>query len=124
MATLVAVGFPYATTASAAAEDTLLLAPDLALDVDAIAVISCDEQGGFHVTTHHHLVTDGPTRSIFWLLLFSVLFFVPSFGMPAGAALRPLLQRIEQAGIDDTFVCRIRDLLQPGTSALFLAVDR
>jgi len=123
MTTLVAVGFPYETTASAAAEDVQQLAPDLILDADAIAVISRDDAGGFHVTTNHHAVEGGATWGIFWPLLFSQLFFVPSFSMPVGAGLGALLRKVMRSGIDDGFQYRIRDLLQPGTSALFLAVD-
>jgi uncharacterized membrane protein len=87
-------------------------------------VISCDDQGDLHVTTNHRDATDGgPVRGIFWILLFSVLFFAPLFGMVAGTGLRPLLRQIEDSGIDDAFQYGVRELLQPGTSALFLAVD-
>jgi uncharacterized membrane protein len=123
MTTLVAVAFPYETTASAAAEDVQWLALDILVDVDAIAVITCDRTGIFHVTTNHHAATDGATWGICWLLLFSILFFVPSFDMDGGGDLDPLLRRLERAGIDDAFQDRMRDLLQPGTSALFLALD-
>jgi uncharacterized membrane protein len=123
MTTLVAVGFPHATTASAAAEDVLRLASDLVVDADAIAVISHDDQGRFHVTTHHHAVPGGASWGIFWLLLFSVVFFVPSFGMAVGTGLGTLLGTVEGAGIDAAFQDQIRHLLRPGTSALFLAAD-
>jgi len=123
MTTLVTVTFPHETTASAAAEEVQRLARDLVLDPDAIAVISRDEAGRYHVTTNHHAVVSGPTWGLFWLLLFSLLFFVPSFGMPLGAGLGPLLAKLDGAGIDASYRRRVRDLLQPGTSALFLAVD-
>ena len=123
MTTLVTVSFPHETTASAAAEDVQRLAHDLELDPDAIAVISRDESGTYHVTTNHHAVEGGPTWGLFWLLLFSLLFFVPSYGMPVGAGLGPLLAKLDGAGIDRAYLARVRDLLQPGTSALFLAVD-
>jgi uncharacterized membrane protein len=123
MTTLVTISFPYETTASAAAEEVQRLAHDLVLEADAIAVITRDMAGRFHVTTNHHAVADGPTWGLFWLLLFSMLFFVPSFGMPLGYGVGPLVGRLDDAGLDPAFVLRIRDLLQPGTSALFLALD-
>jgi uncharacterized membrane protein len=123
MTTLVAAVFPHQTTASAAAEDVQRLASDIILEPDAMAVVSRDEQGRFHVTTHHHAVTGNSTWGIFWLPLFSVLFFVPSFGMAVGDGISGLLDRIQRAGIDDAFQQAIRELLQPGASALFLAVD-
>jgi uncharacterized membrane protein len=123
MTTLVAVAFPHETTASAAAEDVKRLASDIILEPDAIAVISRDEQSRFHVTTHHHPVTGSSTWGIFWVMLFSVLFFVPSFGMTVGDSIGGLLGMIQRSGIDDAFQQAIRELLQPGASALFLAVD-
>ena len=123
MTTLVAVAFPYETTASAAAEDVRWLALDILLEADAIAVISCDRTGVFHVTTNHPAAGDGAARGVCWHLLFSMLFFVPSFDMDVGGDLDPLLRGLAQAGIDEAFQGRLRDLLQPGTSALFLALD-
>jgi uncharacterized membrane protein len=120
---LVAVRFPQETTASAAAEEVRQLAPDILLEGDAIAVIECDGAGGFHVTTNHHVVEGDRTWGLFWPLLFSALFFVPALDMPVGAGIGPILRTIEQNGIGRRFSDRIRDLLRPGTSALFLAVD-
>jgi uncharacterized membrane protein len=122
MTTLIAVGFPHETTACAAAEDVQRLPSGPVLEADAIAVISRDEAGGFHVTTNHHAVAGDSMWGIFWVLLFSVLFFVPSLGMATGSGLGLLLRKVEEAGIDEAFQDGIRDLLQPGTSALFLAV--
>jgi len=122
MTTLIAVGFPHETTACAAAEDVQRMASGPVLEADAIAVISRDEAGGFHVTTNHHAVAGDSMWGIFWILLFSVLFFVPSLGMVTGPGLGRLLRKIEEAGIDEAFQDGIRELLQPGTSALFLAV--
>jgi uncharacterized membrane protein len=122
MTTLVAVAFPHETTASAAAEDVQQVASDIIIEPDAIAVVSRDEQSRFHVTTHHHAVT-GSIWGVFWILLFSVLFFVPLFGMTVGDDISGLLGKIQRAGIDNAFQQAIRELLQPGTSALFLAMD-
>jgi uncharacterized membrane protein len=122
MTTLIAVGFPHETTACAAAEDVQRLVSGPALEADAVAVLSRDEAGWFHVTTNHHAVAGDSMWGIFWILLFSVLFFVPSLGMATGSGLGLLLRKIEEADIDEAFQDGIRDLLQPGTSALFLAV--
>jgi uncharacterized membrane protein len=123
MTTLVAVAFSHETTASAAAEDVQRLASDLLIEADAVAVISCDEAARFHVTTNHHAVEAGRIWGLFWLVLFSALFFVPSFGMPVGQSLGSLVRKIERSGLEAAFLPRVRELLQPGTSVLFLAVD-
>ncbi|HEY6593081.1 MAG TPA: DUF1269 domain-containing protein [Asanoa sp.] len=124
MATLVAIGYPDETTAAAAAEEAQRLAPDLIIEPDAIAVISRDKEGRFHVTTNHHAVGGGATWGMFWGLLFGMLFFVPFFGMAIGAGLGALMGKLTQSGIDKAFQDQVRDLLQPGMSALFLVVER
>src|SRR5215204_76134 len=77
MTTLVAVAFPYETTASAAAEDVRRTALDIVVDAGAVAVVSCDRTGRYHATTNH-AGTDGTRWGVFWILLFTALFFAPS----------------------------------------------
>jgi len=119
--TLVAVGFPHATTASAAAEDLLTLEPDLDVDVDAIASISCDDRGQVHITTNHSPVPS-ESRGLFWQLLFTALFFVPVSTVLNGHSLQDLDRRVEASGVTQSFQARIRELLLPDTSALFVIV--
>jgi uncharacterized membrane protein len=61
---------------------------------------------------------------MFWGLLFGFLFFVPVFGMAVGAGLGAVMGRVTRTGIDRQFRDQVRDMLEPGTSALFLVVDR
>jgi uncharacterized membrane protein len=61
---------------------------------------------------------------MFWGLLFGVLFFVPVLGMAIGAGLGALMGKVEKSGIDREFQQQVRDMLEPGTSALFLVVEK
>jgi len=124
MADLIAIGYPDQATAEAAAEEARRLAQDLIIQPDAIAVIVRDEEGGYHVHTNHHLVGGGATWGMFWGLLFGLLFFIPVFGMAVGAGLGALMGKVEKTGIDKEFINQVRDLLQPGTSALFMVVEK
>jgi uncharacterized membrane protein len=124
MATLVAIGYPDETTAAAAADEAQHLAADLIIEPDAIAVISRDREGKFHVTTNHHPVGGGASWGMFWGLLFGMLFFVPFFGMAVGAGLGALMGKVTKSGIDKEFQDQVRDLLKPGMSALFLVVEK
>jgi uncharacterized membrane protein len=124
MATLVAIGYPDETTATAASLEARQLAKDLIIQPDAIAVIIRDKEGKFHVTTTHHAVGGGMTWGMFWGFLFGLLFFVPFFGMAVGAGMGALMGKLSKGAINKEFQDQVRDLLQPGTSALFLVIEK
>jgi uncharacterized membrane protein len=124
MATLVAIGYPDETTATAASLEAHRLAKDLIIQPDAIAVIIRDKEGKFHVTTSHHAVGAGTTWGMFWGLLFGLLFFVPFLGMAVGAGMGALMGKFTKGAIDKEFQGQVRDMLQPGTSALFLIIEK
>ena len=124
MADLIAIGYPDEATGEAAAEEARRLARDLIIEPDAIAAIVRDKEGNYHVHTQHHAVGAGATWGMFWGLLFGLLFFIPVFGMAVGAGLGALMGKITKSGVDKEFQDQVRGLLQPGTSALFLMVEK
>ena len=124
MADLIAIGYPDQATVDAAAEEARRLARDLIIQPDAIAVIVRDEEGGYHVHTNHHLVGGGATWGMFWGLLFGLLFFIPVFGMAIGAGMGALMGKLAKTSIDRQFQDQVRDLVKPGTSALFLMLEK
>jgi len=124
MAELIAIGYPDEGTAALAEREAQRLARELIIQPDAIASIVCDREGKFRVSTNYHAVGAGATWGLFWGLLFGVLFFVPFFGMAIGAGLGALMGKIEKSGIDKAFQDQVRALLKPGTSALFLVVEK
>ncbi len=99
MSDLIAIGYPDEATADEAAAEARRLAQDLIIQPDAIAVIVRDKEGKYHTHTSHHMVGGGATWGMFWGMLFGLLFFIPVLGMAVGAG-------------------------QPGTSALFLMVEK
>lgn len=123
MTTLIAVAFPYATTARVAAEEVAHLPADLAPDVIAVAAISLDGRADFRMRTNHGAdPRDG--RSLVWFLMFSALIFGTASQTASGRALPTLVRRVADVGMDESFQRVIRNELQPGTSALFLLLDR
>ena len=124
MADLIAIGYPDEGTAEMAADEARRLAQDLIIEPDAIAVIVRDEEGKFHVHTSHHPVGAGATWGMFWGLLFGLLFFIPFFGLAIGAGMGALMGKITKSGIDREFQEQVRGMLKPGTSALFLMVEK
>jgi uncharacterized membrane protein len=124
MSDLIAIGYPDESTAEDAAEEARRMARDLIIEPDAIAVIVRDNEGKYHVHTSHHPVGAGATWGMFWGLLFGLLFFIPVFGIAIGAGLGALMGKITKSGIDKTFQDQVRGMLKPGTSALFLMVEK
>ncbi|MDQ6774000.1 MAG: DUF1269 domain-containing protein [Candidatus Dormibacteraeota bacterium] len=124
MSDLIAIGYPDETTAHEAAKEASRLARDLILQADQMAVIVRDSEGKYHVTTNHQPVAGGATWGMFWGLLFGVLFFVPVLGMAVGAGLGALMGKVTKTGIDRHFQDQVKDMVKPGTSALFMIVDK
>jgi uncharacterized membrane protein len=124
MATLVAIGYPDEATAEAAADEARQLSRDLIIQPDAIAVIVRDNEGKYHVHTSHHAVGAGATWGMFWGFLFGLLFFIPVFGMAVGAGMGALMGKLTKTSIDREFQDQVRDLVKPGTSALFLMLEK
>jgi len=118
--TLVAVAFPYESTASAAAEDVRRLALDVRVDPDAVAVVSRDRAGAYQLTTSHGL-SGGTQWGVFWVLLCEALFGDQPPDTRRSARSRAHGRR--PRAVDDTFRRNLREMLTPGTSILFLAVD-
>ena len=124
MSYLIAIAYPDETTALRAADEAERLTGELVVRPDAIAAVACGRDGTYKVVTHHHPVAGGATWGGFWGLLFGMLFFVPVFGMALGAGLGGVLRNLERSGLDREFQDEVRGLVRPGTSALFVIVEK
>lgn len=124
MAELIAIGYPDMTTAEAAADEARRLAKDLIIQPDAIAVIERDQDGSYHVHTTHHVVGGGTIWGMFWGFLFGLLFFIPVIGMAVGAGMGALMGKFAKTSIDKEFQEQVRGMVKPGTSALFLMLEK
>jgi uncharacterized membrane protein len=124
VADLIAIGYDDEETAAKAAEEVYRLAHDLVIEPEAVAVIVRDEKGKYKITTDHHPVAEGTTWGMLWGALFGLIFFVPLIGWAVGGLFGALFGLIEKMGVDATFVQEVRDMVKPGTSALFLVVDK
>jgi uncharacterized membrane protein len=67
-----------------------------------------------------NLTGAGALGGAFWGMLFGLIFFVPLLGAAIGAASGALAGSLQDVGIDDAFINRVRDEVTPGTSALFV----
>ena len=126
MATLVAIGYPDQATAEEARQTVQGLEADLVIQADQVAAISRDPDGKYHVTTTHGGASTGGGAAWggFWGLLFGILFFVPFVGLAVGVGLGALSGHLGEKGIDKAFQQQVRDHVKPGTSALFMMLEK
>jgi uncharacterized membrane protein len=124
MADLIAIGYPDQTTALAAMDEAERLQHELVIQADAVAAIVRNQEGKIRVVTNHHAVGAGATWGMFWGMLFGLLFFVPFLGMAVGAGMGALMGKVGKNAVDKEFESQVRDMLKPGTSALFMVVEK
>jgi uncharacterized membrane protein len=124
MANLIAIGYPDETTATEAADEVYRLARDLIIQPDAIAVIVRRQDGSYQVHTNHGSAGSGAIWGSFWGFLFGLLFFIPVLGLAMGAGMGALMGHLAKSSIDNQFKEQVRDMLKPGTSALFLMLEK
>jgi uncharacterized membrane protein len=126
MATLVAIGYPDEATAEQARQTVGSLEGELVIQADQVAAISRDAQGKYHVTTTHGgaSTAGGAVWGGFWGLLFGLLFFIPFAGWAIGAGFGALFGHLGKNAIDKEFQDRVRDEVKPGTSALFMIIEK
>src|SRR4051794_19920862 len=121
MATMTVWKFPT-TNGSAIAEETLknLQRMELITILDAATVTYPEGARKPKTRQLGSLAGAGALGGAFWGMLFGLIFFVPLLGMAIGAGMGALTGSMTDVGIDDSFIRRMRDEIQPGTSALFV----
>ena len=121
MATMTVWKFPTANGA-AIAEETLndLQRKELIQIHDAAIVMWADGAKKPKTRQLRSMTGAGALGGAFWGMLFGLIFFVPLLGMAIGAGMGALTGSMSDVGIDDSFIRRMRDEIQPGTSALFV----
>jgi uncharacterized membrane protein len=85
---------------------------------DAAMVTWSSGSKGPAIVQPPNLTSAGSFGSVWWSLLFGLVFFTPFFGITAGAG--TMADIFAEYGIDDAFIGRIRRAVTEGTSALFL----
>lgn len=121
---LVAIGYADELTAGAAVQELERLEQDFMIRRDEIATVVRDERGTFRIETHAVITGAQPSWTMLWLTLFATLFFAPVLRMPIGPELESIVRKVARAGLDPEFAERVREMVVPETSALFVLVER
>src|SRR5690348_14603390 len=121
MATMTVWKFPTANGAAIAEETLKNLQRRELIQIHDAAIVTYPEGAKKPKTRQlSNLAGAGALGGAFWGMLFGLIFFVPLLGMAIGAATGALAGSMTDVGIDDAFIRRMRDEIQPGTSALFV----
>ena len=125
MATLTAWRFDTTDGAERAVTILLRMAQEGDIGILDAAVVSWPPDQKKPRTRRLNDVTAGKTGwGAFWGFLFGLLFFIPVFGMAIGAGMGALMGKFAKTSIDKQFQDQVRGMLKPGTSALFLMVEK
>ncbi|MFF2652244.1 DUF1269 domain-containing protein [Streptomyces sp. NPDC058045] len=124
MSELIVIGYTDHPTAEQAYGTVQELQRDHIVDLTGLAVVNVDREGKTHVDTPSPIVGVSAASGALWGAIFGMLFLVPGVGMLAGAAVGGLFGKLGKSGIDDEFRGQVRDLLQPGSSAVVIMASK
>jgi uncharacterized membrane protein len=121
---LIVIGYPDEQTAPRVWDEVRKLENDYLIDLEDAAVIIHKADSKFEIRTAHNPVAGQTFWGLFWGFLVGLIFLVPLFGLAVGAATGAIFGAIERTSITRNFRDRVRELVQPGTSAIFLIVRK
>jgi len=90
---------------------------------DAVVVVR-KEDGDVKIRQSVNLTATGAVSGGIWGTLIGLIFLNPLIGTVAGAAAGAIGGALTDIGIDDDFIKEIGETLTPGTSALFILVQK
>src|SRR6478672_289243 len=116
MATMTVWKFPTANGA-AIAEDTLVdLQRQELIQISDAAIVSYPEGAKKPKTKQLASLTGaGALGGAFGGMMLGLIFFIPLLGLAIGAGMGALAGSMSDVGIDDSFIRRMREEIQPGT---------
>jgi uncharacterized membrane protein len=117
---LVVIGYAETFLAALAMEELDSVRCDLVMRRDEMAAIVRDDGGSFTTCADADIPPDGSAWTTLWRVLFASFFSVPVPEMPSGGDASEILQGFDRAGFDPEFIRRVREMVKPGTSALFI----
>ncbi|HSX29070.1 MAG TPA: DUF1269 domain-containing protein [Candidatus Saccharimonadales bacterium] len=123
MSNLIVMAFESEGGAAATLKEVESLQKEHLIQVEDAATAVRGQGGKVKVKQVASLAGAGALGGAFWGMLFGLLFFVPFLGMAVGAAAGALFGKAADIGINDDFIRKVSQSVQPGNSALFLLVS-
>ena len=121
MSDLVAIAYDDLGTAQQVASNLGDAVKGHEIEVDDVVIV--ERKGDGNVKLHQpSLAGRGAASRALWGGLIGLVFFVPLFGMALGAAAGAAGGALSDTGVDDDFMQRLGEELEPGKAALIVLV--
>jgi uncharacterized membrane protein len=124
MATFVAIKYDDVYKALEVRLAMVNLQREYLIDLEDAVVAVRNQDGKVKLHQAVHLTAVGAASGGFWGLLIGLMFLNPLLGAAVGASAGAVSGALSDAGIDDHFMKKLADALQPNTSVLFVLIRR
>lgn len=124
MSDLIVVGYDDMFKAEEVRLKLLKMQKEYLVDLEDAVVAVKKEDGKVKLNQMYHLAASGAVGGGFWGMLIGLIFLNPILGAVVGAGAGAAAGALSDVGIDDDFMKKLAEQLQPGTSVLFVLIRK
>ena len=124
MSDLIVVGYEDMFEAETVRLKLLKMQKEYLVDLEDAVVAVKNQDGKIKLNQMYHLAASGAIGGGFWGALIGLIFMMPVLGAVVGAASGATAGALTDVGIDDEFMKKLAETLQPGTSVLFVLIRK
>ena len=124
MSTLVVVGYDDMFKAEEVRLKLMKMQKDYLIDLGDAVVAVKDQSGKVKLHQAVNMTAAGAVSGGFWGTLIGLIFLNPLIGLAVGATTGGVSGALTDLGIDDKFMKDLAATLKPGSSALFVLVQK
>ncbi len=122
MSDLVVIVYPNEEKAEEVRKRLFELQGEYLIKIGDAVIATKTESGGVKLNQMMNMTAAGAATGSMWGLLIGVLFLNPLIGVAAGAASGALGGALADVGINDRFMKKLAQTIEPGSAALFVLV--
>ncbi|EKO40360.1 MAG: putative membrane protein [Solidesulfovibrio magneticus str. Maddingley MBC34] len=124
MSDLIVVGYDDMFKAEEVRLKLLKMQKEYLVDLEDAVVAVKKDDGKVKLNQMYHLAASGAVGGGFWGMLIGLIFLNPILGAVVGAGAGAAAGALSDVGIDDDFMKKLAEQLQPGTSVLFVLIRK
>ncbi len=124
MSDLIVVGYDDEFKAEEVRLKLLKMQKEYLVDLEDAVVAVKKKDGKVKLNQMYHLAASGAVGGGFWGALIGLIFLMPVLGAVVGAASGAAAGALSDVGIDDDFMKKLAETLQPGNSVLFVLIRK